>query len=118
MRCRDRSTLIRTYTLLRINTQECVDRSAPHPLLQEQHSIHAFTRPIRWVAEQLGHSNPEITLRTYAHALPVDEADLSFADFGVSERLYTSPPEDSAAAIDEAPATRGRGPSVCFPRQG
>ena len=25
-------------------------------------------RSIRWVADQLGHANPELTLRTYAHA--------------------------------------------------
>ena len=36
---------------------------------------------IRWVAEQLGHSNPELTLRVYAHAMPVEEHDLAFADF-------------------------------------
>ena len=44
----------------------------------------AAGRSIRWDAEQLGHANPELTLRVYAHALPVDEADLAFADFGGS----------------------------------
>ena len=41
---------------------------------------------MRWVADQLGHANPELTLRTYAHVLPDREEDLSFADFvGVSD---------------------------------
>jgi len=69
------------------------------------------------VAEQLGHSNPALTLRVYAHAVPVEGGDLSFVDFGsppdraggpcegaagVSRRLYPSPasegtPEDKSA---------------------
>ena len=52
-------------------------------------------RCIRFVAEQLGHANPELTLRVYAHALPVEGGDMGFADFGrpsdVAERLYPSP---------------------------
>ena len=52
-------------------------------------------RSIRWVAEQLGHANPELTLRVYAHALPVEEKDLAFADFGSPAsgpgRPYTAP---------------------------
>ena len=39
-----------------------------------------------WVSRQLGHSDPAFTLRTYAHVLPQDYADLSFADFGVPKR--------------------------------
>ena len=39
-------------------------------------------KSVRWVADQLGHGDPEITLRTYTHALPAQEQDLSFADFG------------------------------------
>jgi integrase len=45
---------------------------------------------VRWVAEQLGHSSPMLTLKTYAHAIREEEMDLSFADFEVrdgSERL-------------------------------
>ena len=30
----------------------------------------ASGKSIRWVAAQLGHSNPELTLRVYAHAMP------------------------------------------------
>ncbi|HME70608.1 MAG TPA: tyrosine-type recombinase/integrase, partial [Myxococcota bacterium] len=39
-------------------------------------------RSVRWVAEQLGHSDPALTLRVYAHALRATEADLGFVDFG------------------------------------
>ena len=35
-------------------------------------------KSVRWVADMLGHSDPQITLRVYAHALPSDSADLSF----------------------------------------
>ena len=41
-----------------------------------------------------------LTLRTYAHAIREEEADLSFADFGGegdSKRLYTSPGSTEAA---------------------
>ena len=52
-------------------------------------------RSIRFVAEQPGHANPELTLRVYAHALPVEGGDMGFADFSrtadVAERLYPSP---------------------------
>jgi hypothetical protein len=47
---------------------------------------------IRWVADQLGHADPSLTLRVYAHAMPSDETDLSFADFGVSMRLRLGRP--------------------------
>ena len=46
----------------------------------------ASGKSIRWVAEQLGHSNPELTLRVYAHAMPEEEVDLSFLDFGGTKR--------------------------------
>ncbi len=55
----------------------------------------ASGKSLRWVAEQLGHANPELTLRTYAHVLPVREEDLSFADFvavsGAPKRPQTAP---------------------------
>src|SRR5215475_4336372 len=50
------------------------------------------------VAEQLGHANPELTLRVYAHALPSESGDLGFADFG-------SPPDSSSTTT---PLTRYR----------
>jgi hypothetical protein len=54
----------------------------------------AAGKSIRWVAEQLGHANPELTMRVYAHALPAEEGDLAFADFGTehsTKRPYTAP---------------------------
>ena len=38
-------------------------------------------RTLRWLAEQLGHADPSLTLKVYAHALPVGDSDLDFADF-------------------------------------
>ena len=48
-------------------------------------------RSIKWVANQLGHSDPSITLRTYAHALPTQEGNLEFASFGVPEWHHAAP---------------------------
>ena len=36
-----------------------------------------------------------MTLRVYAHAMREEEDDLSFADFGGSERLYPNPTLES-----------------------
>ena len=41
---------------------------------------------MRWVAAQLGHTSPELTIRVYAHALREEETDLSFLDFGGTGR--------------------------------
>lgn len=38
-------------------------------------------KSVRWVADQLGHADPSMTLNVYAHAMPEEETDLSFADF-------------------------------------
>ena len=59
-------------------------------------------KSVRWVADQLGHADPALTLRVYAHALPSEGGDLAFADFGTlaetafggSERLYPAPTGD------------------------
>ena len=52
----------------------------------------AAGKSVRWVADQLGHSSPVLTLKTYAHAMPEEEVDLSFASFGDSPRQpYTAP---------------------------
>lgn len=52
-------------------------------------------KSLRWVARQLGHADPALTLRVYAHALPEEERDLGFADFGAAahpaRRHQTSP---------------------------
>jgi integrase len=59
-----------------------------------RHTWASFALPsgksVRWVADELGHASPMLTLKTYAHAIREEEADLSFADFEVregSERL-------------------------------
>jgi integrase len=46
----------------------------------------ASGKSVRWVASQLDHSNPELPLRVYAHALREEESDLSFLDFGGTRR--------------------------------
>ena len=72
------------------------------------------------MAEQLGHANPELTLRVYAHALPVSEDDLAFADFAISplpageagrvaKRRYASPGSETGAHDDNAPGLTDRG---------
>ncbi len=47
-------------------------------------ALHAG-RSIRWVADVLGHADPSLTLRQYAHALRSSEDDLSFAEFGAAQ---------------------------------
>ena len=70
---------------------------------------------MRWIAEQLGHANPELTLRTYAHVLPDREEDLSFADFvgvsGAHGRPQTAPRSDTAPEDESAPDLSDRGRS-------
>jgi hypothetical protein len=53
-------------------------------------ALHAG-RNIRWVADQLRHADPALTLRVYAHAMRNEETDLSFAEFGDPKRPYTAP---------------------------
>jgi len=52
-------------------------------------------KSVRWVADQLGHSDPALTLRTYAHAIRESETDLGFLAFRGSERLYPAPTENA-----------------------
>ena len=52
---------------------------------------------MRWVADQLRHGNPEITLCTYTHALPSQEQHLSVADFG---ELGRPPGEQRAISLE------------------
>jgi integrase len=35
-------------------------------------------RSIKWLADALGHADPAVTLRTYAHAMPAADEDLDF----------------------------------------
>ncbi len=39
-------------------------------------------KSIRWVADQLGHADPALTLRVYVHAMLDEEIDLPFSEFG------------------------------------
>ncbi len=48
----------------------------------------ASGKSIRWVASQLGHANPELTLRVYTHAMPEEESDLGFLDFAGGIRRH------------------------------
>jgi len=57
---------------------------------------------VRWVAEQLGHADPALTLRVYAHVIPSDEQDLSFLNFDGPGRPYTAP-LDSTGSGNEKP---------------
>ena len=69
-------------------------------------------RSIRFVAEQLGHANPALTLRVYAHAMPAEPGDLAFADFpSVTKRHYASPANEAEAGSKNAPDASGRGHS-------
>ena len=72
----------------------------------------ASGKSVRWVAEQLGHSSPMLTLKTYAHAIREEEMDLSFADFEVSdgsERLYPAPTSATDSKYKSAPDLSSRG---------
>jgi hypothetical protein len=48
---------------------------------------------------------------TYAHLMPQEETDLSFADFGDPRRPYTAPVSDDAATNENTPDPSGRGRS-------
>ena len=69
----------------------------------------AAGKSLRWVAGQLGHSNPELTLRQYAHMLPQEETDLSFADFDGTRRHYTAPTVSDTAPNKNTPGLSDRG---------
>ena len=59
-------------------------------------------KSVRWVADQFGYPNPELTLRVCAHALREEESNLSFLDFGGTTRHPAAP------VLEEGP--RGRTP--------
>ncbi len=50
-------------------------------------------KSVKWVADTLGHADPTMTLRVYAHAMPEDETDLSFADLDGDKRRNTATDE-------------------------
>ncbi len=77
-------------------------------------------KSIRWVADQLGHADPAMTLRVYAHVIPDEEPDLSFLDFGASRgdprRPYTAPAETAIDSNENAPGSTTRGVSEFLAR--
>jgi len=77
----------------------------------------AVGKNLRWFAGQLGHSNPELTLRQYAHMLPQEETDLSFADFGGPRRPYTAPALADNRANKNTPGLTDRGRSQILERE-
>jgi len=64
---------------------------------------------VRWVADQLGHADPALTLRVYAQVIPNDEQDPSFLNFDGPGRPYTAPryneESESGTAIPTAART-------------
>ena len=61
------------------------------PILTGKGEVFSRRQPLFWIRAD---ENPAMTLRVYAHALREEEGDLSFADFGSSERPYTAPRSD------------------------
>ena len=55
-------------------------------------------KSVKWVAEVLGHADATMTLRVYAHAMPEDETDLSFAELDGDKRRYAATEEIAATA--------------------
>jgi integrase len=65
----------------------------------------ASGRSLRFVAEQLGHSDPAFTLKTYAHLLPSESEDMSFADFSATldgTKRHQTAPADGVENLDLA----------------
>ena len=70
---------------------------------------------MRWVADQLGHSDPSLTLRVYSHVIRDEETDLGFLDFGPG-RPYTAPDVDEESADENTPTLTGPGHSAFLAR--
>jgi len=68
----------------------------------------ASGKSIPWVADQLGHADPALTLRVYAHVIPNDEPNLSFLDFGGSGRPQTAPRPDGESGDERAMSATAR----------
>jgi integrase len=103
--------LVRSWDRIRRRAQKLGVR--PLRLHDCRHSFATWAlasgKSIRWVADQLGHHSPTVTLRTYAHAMPDEERDLSFADIepmtvgDVARRRYTAPVQMAEADEDDKP---------------
>ena len=72
----------------------------------------AAGKSVRWVASQLGHANPELTLRVYAHALREEETNLGFLDFSGTKRHPRGTDQKAGAGNENAPDSISRGRSV------
>ncbi len=71
---------------------------------------------MKWVADQLGHADPALTLRVYAHAMKSEEKDLSFLDFGGPGRPYTAPEPGGKSNTFVSPRNSGLDGSPGFAR--
>ena len=84
----DSRNITRTWHRLRRKAQTRAVR--PLRLHDARHTFASLAlasgKSVRWVVSQLGHANPELTLRVYAHALREEETDLSFLDFSGTKR--------------------------------
>jgi integrase len=116
----DERNVTRSWDRLRRRAQKHAVR--PLRLHDARHTFASLAlaagRSIRWVAEQLGHCNPELTLRVYAHAMPVEEHDLAFADFAPAgqggpqhtpKRPYAAPALPNDPTNENAPDLTSRG---------
>jgi len=105
-------TVTRSWQRLRRNAQK--EGVRPLRLHDARHTYASLAlaagKSVRWVAAQLGHSNQELTLRVYAHALREEESDLSFLDFGGTRRHPRGTKAQAVAGSRKPrPATPRRG---------
>jgi len=111
----DSRNITRTWHRLRRKAQTRAVR--PLRLHDARHTFASLAlasgKSVRWVASQLGHANPELTLRVYAHALREEETDLSFLDFSGTKR-HPRGTQRKAAASTRKPlrATPRRGSRI------
>jgi integrase len=91
--CLEPRNVERVWQRVRRRAQKCGIR--PLKLHSTRHSWASWAleagKSVRWVADVLGHADPSLTLRVYAHAMREAESDLSFADLGGLRRPYTAP---------------------------
>ncbi len=69
-------------------------------------------KSVRWVADQLGHADPALTLRTYAHAMREEESDLGFLDFGAllgGTKRHPGGTSERASGVTQQKAHAGAG---------